>query len=519
MLQWEWLPELHKTNLTERLFSTYKYIPERQSTVASPHEPRFEDEPQCSRTGSADNIDAENGCNDPIEFAAYEGRDLVQEYWGPTRSTTKEALISLAKRYIPRNQVSNNEGTCKLVSRQHGVYNSVYTIQFEDGDKACIRVPACGWSQRWQHEDVQLLRSTALAMRMLENKTSVPLPRVLAYDCSFENEILAPFILMTCIDGTGARQVWNADEGLVPKEARRQNILKGIAQAMSGLRHLKYSKSGSFWFDEENLQAEPVIGESLHLRVEGYVINRRFEAAGPYSSTRDKVNADLHRLLKDERFPEDCQNSSTKGVLELYRLVAAAFLDATEVPDSAEEFVLMHEDFDIQNMVVDDSGNLTGILDWDGLSSQPRQVGWSMVPYWIQGDWAPGYRWPPAIGADFASVRPEEFERYRQDYARYMWEACGGVGDCRFTSKSHIYRAFLNSTTDIFEAGKFVENVFASIFPGSGLAYCAQLGEHGLRWRERRRLNARLHAFFTPEPPTRYRTKQPGGWFRNCGMM
>ena len=108
---------------------------------------------------------------------------------------------------------------------------------------------------------------------MIEIKTDVPLPRVIAYDCSFDNDIQAPFMLMTCIDGTGARQVWNSDEGAVPKEVRRQNILKGMAQAMSGLRNLKYSKSGSFWFDEDAFD-EPVIGESWNLRIEGYIIKR-----------------------------------------------------------------------------------------------------------------------------------------------------------------------------------------------------------------------------------------------------
>lgn len=501
MLEMEWLLELHKKDPTEQLYSMNGYLPESQSRLVSPHEPEPEDNSETARTGSADEIDAEYDGDDYIEFARYEGLDLLAEYWGPTREITEEALGSLARKYIPGDGTCDDDGYCNLISRQHGVYNSVYTVQFRSGQKVCVRVPACGWSERWNHWDQELLRCTALAMRMIEIKTNVPLPRVIAYDCSFENDVQAPFMLMTCIDGTGARQVWNSDEGAVPKEVRRQNILKGIAQAMSGLRHLKYSKSGSFWFDED-ASDEPVIGESWNLRIEGYIIKRRFEIAEPYSSTKAKVKANLNCLLEDEGFPDSCQDVCTKGVLELYRLITAAFLDATETPNSDEDFVLMHGDFDIQNMLVDDAGNLAGILDWDGLSSQPRQAGWSMVPFWLQGDWASGYRWLPAIGANYASVRPDEFERYRQDYARYMSEVCGGVGDCRFTSKSHIYRAFLNSTTDRFKAKRFVENVLADILPRSrGLAYCSQLGEYGFRSGEREWLNTRLQTFFKPEPP------------------
>ena len=501
MLEMEWPPELHKKDPTDQHSSTNSYLPESQSRVEPPHEPEPEDKSETTRTRSGDEIDAEHDSDDHVEFARYEGRNLLAEYWGRTREITEEALGSLARKYVPGDRTCNDDGYCHLISRQHGVYNSVYTVQFRSGQRVCIRVPACGWSERWNHWDQELLRCTALAMRMIEIKTDVPLPRVIAYDCSFDNDIQAPFMLMTCIDGTGARQVWNSDEGAVPKEVRRQNILKGMAQAMSGLRNLKYSKSGSFWFDEDAFD-EPVIGESWNLRIEGYIIKRRFEISETYSSTREKVNANLHCLLDDAGFPDHCQDVCTKGMFELYRLIAAAFLDATETPNSDEDFVLMHGDFDIQNMLVDDAGNLAGILDWDGLSSQPRQAGWSMVPFWLQGDWASGYRWPPAIGADYASVRPDEFERYRQDYARYMWEACGGVGDCRFTSKSHIYRAFLNSTTDRFEARRFVENVIAEILPRArGLAYCTQLGENGFRSGEKEWLNTRLHSFFKPEPP------------------
>ena len=102
---------------------------------------------------------------------------------------TAEALTSLARKHLPAGSASEEDRACWLLSRQHGVCNSVYTVQFQDGEKVCIRVPACGWSKRWSPQDKELLRSTAMAMKMLENKTKVPMPRVIAYDCSFENDI------------------------------------------------------------------------------------------------------------------------------------------------------------------------------------------------------------------------------------------------------------------------------------------------------------------------------------------
>ena len=521
----EWLPELHKEYLAAEMYLTNAHVPDDRSTVA-----RISDEddeegatrPYNESTRVNDEVDAtyddaEEANSEPIEFALYEGIDLSAQYWGPTREITEEALTSLISKHVANKVDGINNGHCSLLSRQHGVYNSVYILQLEGGEKVCVRVPACGWSKRWNQYDAELLRQTALAMKMLEEKAKVPLPRVIAYDCSLENDVGAPFVILSCIGGICARQVWNTEEGVVSKEIRRQNILRSMAQAMAGLRHLKHPKSGSLWFGDDPGD-EPVVGESWNLRIEGYIIEREFAVAEGYCSTREKVMNDLQSLLEVNGFPDHCQDLSTKGGLELYRLITGAFLVAAEVPEinTDEDFVLTHADFDIQNLMVDDEGNLTGVLDWDGLSSQPRQAGWSMVPFWLQNDWSPTYQWPPAIGANFAMIRPDEFEWYRQSYARYLWEACNGLGDCCFTAKSHIYRAFLNSTSERYAAMRFVENVLADILPRSpSLAYCAQVGKYGFRSGEKEWLEARLREFFRPEPPLGVTEKNSGEGFNS----
>lgn len=495
--------QLHQDSPSESKHAANDHLPESPTTIA----PETKSEVEC-RGETASNGGASEESNDSsdtsIRFENYEGRDLSEEYWGPTRDISAEALTSLAKSLI----IGKTEQSCTLLSRKHGVYNSGYILEFDDGEKVCIRVPACAWGNRWNEKDKELLRSTALMLRMLEKETPVPTPEVITFDVSFDNGINAPYILMRGMAGSDARRAWTTDTGPVPKETRRQNILKDVAQAMAGLRHLQFPKSGSHWFAEDE-HKEPVIGETWNLRTEGYIIKRDFVTMKPYSSTREKVLENLRSLLDEEGFPDNCQDFTMKGVLELYRLITEAFLDATDVPESDESFVLMHCDFDIQNIMVDSEGHLIGILDWDGVSAQPHQMGWSMVPFWLQNDWSPGYQWPPGIGANYTMVRPDEFDKYRQDYARYMWEACGGKGDCRFTSKSHIYRAFLGSA-DRYSARRFVENVLADILPRSrGLEYCTKLGEYGFRSGEKEWLEPRLRIFFKPEAPVGATSVQP----------
>lgn len=285
---------------------------------------------------------------DTIIFG-YQGADLVEKYWGPTRHIGIEALTSLVEAHAAAIHGGTDAGSCTLAGSRHGVYNTAYILQFEKGPRAVVRVPACGWGERWNEKDKKLLQSTALAMKLISEKTDLPLPRVLAYDTSMKNHIGAPFILLTCIEGTSARQAWSSDDGPVPKEIRRQNLLRSLAKAISGLSILKFLKSGSLWFDDDH-DSEPVVGESWNLRVEGYVIKRTFEHVDPYSSTRSKVKNDLHMFLEEEGFPDSCRNTTMKGILILYQLMVEAFLEAAEFPESDEDFVLMHSDFDIQNL-------------------------------------------------------------------------------------------------------------------------------------------------------------------------
>jgi aminoglycoside phosphotransferase len=48
--------------------------------------------------------------------------------------------------------------------------------------------------------------------------------------------------------------------------------------------------------------------------------------------------------------------------------------------EEPETFVLLHCDLDLQNVLVDDDGEVTGILDWDSCSVVPRSVGYASLP-------------------------------------------------------------------------------------------------------------------------------------------
>jgi len=77
-----------------------------------------------------------------------------------------------------------------------------------------------------------------------------------------------------------------------------------------------------------------------------------------------------------------------------------------------ETFVLSLPDFDSQNTMIDERGNLTGIIDWDNVETVPRFLGYSSFPGWITRDWDPLIYYYPENKESENS--PEELRRCRQ---------------------------------------------------------------------------------------------------------
>ena len=81
----------------------------------------------------------------------------------------------------------------------------------------------------------------------------------------------------------------------------------------------------------------------------------------------------------------------------------------------SETFVLRPPDFDSQNIMIDERGKLTGIIDWDNVQTFPSFVGYSRYLGWITRDWDPlMHGWPKSDEEN----SPAELTRYRKYYRK-----------------------------------------------------------------------------------------------------
>lgn len=97
-------------------------------------------------------------------------------------------------------------------------------------------------------------------------------------------------------------------------------------------------------------------------------------ASGPYGTTSAYLR----------------ENSAARDGKSVWSIAESKLLDfvvpclPTRRPD--EGFVLSVPDLDSQNVLVEEEGNVTGIIDWDHVQTLPRCVGYCRYPSWITRD-------------------------------------------------------------------------------------------------------------------------------------
>jgi hypothetical protein len=102
---------------------------------------------------------------------------------------------------------------------------------------------------------------------------------------------------------------------------------------------------------------------------------------GPFRSSHDWLAAYLEFVIQDQiasqekaKADEDEEDEEdAKFALELARRLASLLPKIfPSIQNPAERTVIWHEDLSLNNILVDDEGNITAIIDWECVSAMPR---------------------------------------------------------------------------------------------------------------------------------------------------
>jgi len=366
------------------------------------------------------------------EEAESEEEDPTELFSAVLASIRLDQLPGFASAVRQRTHPSNESGSSDWIgpvavgSPLLGSYHVLFPLDFSDGVRWLLKVPANGTRDHFDEPAAKALSSEALTMRLLRRETTIPVPEVFAFDATLDNELKCPFILMRFIPGMSLYNCW-FDKGISKDsiQARRTRTLAEIAAAMVQLDKFSFDQGGSIVFDDQGHPAS--IGPTRH--VDNQAMLERLKTDDPdetalYVELGPHVDPNSFYTSVLDRQPEP-DSLSGKGELMLIRL----FLDwIPRSKDGRKEFVLTHPDFDIQNIIVSEDGGLQGLIDWDGVAVVPRSLGNERYPGWLTRDWDPamyGYREAMDEGIEPAGLwedSPETLAFYRATYR--IMESC-----------------------------------------------------------------------------------------------
>ena len=405
----------------------------------------------------------------PSDAVSVTSLEIREKTFGPLLDITDESIISLALKV--RNQISPEHfqpsPKHRLVSRLGGSYNLVFVVEFVDGLRYVVRIPGFGWGDRFTDKARKCFESQLIVMRLIHDRTTIPVPAIYAFDASQNNKLGTPWIVMSFISGVTLGGGWFDETGPTPLEDRRQQSLKSLAAAMSQLHKFQFDKIGCLEFTDGSKESDEIsIGPICELNMddpndENYC---NITQSGPFDSSRSYM---LHEFSSRENDPDGWGLAAYKLTsIMLSYLPKSSPNYSFEDEDGAETFVLCHPDFDSQNIMIDEKGNLTGLIDWDNARTYPRFLGYCRYPSFLTPDWDPlmyGYSGLPRY------LSPEELVRYRKIYSNKMIQMLGGKDDAIFAAKSHIFEAVgIASSVEMNRADiarKFIREAIPEVLP------------------------------------------------------
>ncbi|KIJ33074.1 hypothetical protein M422DRAFT_213623, partial [Sphaerobolus stellatus SS14] len=255
-----------------------------------------------------------------------------------------------------------------------GTDHVVWPIYFEDGAQWIIRIPQRDWSPLLEKN----LQANIDVMNFIGAHTTIPLPRIYGYSTNVDNPLGRPYVFMQLMSGKLLWERWFDPEWFT--ERRRKTVFRSLAEYLCQLNRFKLPALGTIQIDpiSQMLSVGPILPtpESVDEEHASGTANK-----GPYFSVTKYFHDELTPKIKNE------EDEVLKADLISLRMFIRILVDpALDGPP----FVLQRPDLHLQNILVDVEGNITGLIDWDGVClSSPRQNGYAGYPSWITRDWDP----------------------------------------------------------------------------------------------------------------------------------
>ena len=308
-----------------------------------------------------------------------------------------------------------NSLTCDIQKpAEFGSSNLVYTLKFSDGIDWIARIPGNGVSS-FDDVELKMFKNRILTTRMLRLATSIPIPEIFSYETGTDNPVNVPYTLEDFAKGKKLSDAWIDKDW--SSEEKRTRTIRSIAKHMSELHRFEFDKIGCIDFDVDGtnfLKVAPMLTRCYD--------PKKFEPSFGYASESGPWHDTVSYLL------DVCEKSQTsEDELDLRsghrKLLYLAIDSIPKFLDHEQAFALGHSDLNYQNIFVNDDGDVTAIIDWDGVCIETRVSAFARYPSWITRDWDPVmYDYGDDEEGERKEDSPAQLLSYRQAYTASLAE-------------------------------------------------------------------------------------------------
>ncbi|EEU40099.1 uncharacterized protein NECHADRAFT_76042 [Fusarium vanettenii 77-13-4] len=212
------------------------------------------------------------------------------------------------------------------------------------------------WVARIPHQSIQrdTILSEIATMKVVRERTSIPVPQVFCFEVSADQPFGYPYILMEALDG---RTFPDGLATAIPAQ-HRAKVAKQLANVFAELQNLTFSRIGRLWCGDNADEPVKVVKMAWHA------------LPGPLETSLEYFYHHIQEQNQHVMYrmhPGDPDWSTACWVLKM-SLAHVIIEDRVRGP-----FPLIHFGLQSRNMLFDDEYNLTGLIDWTCAQAAPLE--------------------------------------------------------------------------------------------------------------------------------------------------